>query len=131
MTTDMITVAILADKSGLDAKKVRKILRKSFGGSKDGGYSWKKGSPEVDKILKALKDGKAPTPKTATPAKAPTPKTATPATPKTATPATPKTVDMSVKSQKASTKLANKTIRETGKAPTAEEVNKAVAAAKS
>jgi hypothetical protein len=53
---EQITVNDLAKKSGLDPKKVRRVLRKQFGGGSKKVYTWEKGDPKVDEILKALKN---------------------------------------------------------------------------
>lgn len=60
MTTPegMVTVKEVAAKAGVDPKTLRRILRKSFGGGGRKRYLWKKGDPEINKIVKAIKEPK-------------------------------------------------------------------------
>lgn len=58
MTTPegMVTVKEVAAKAGVDPKTLRRLLRKSFGGGGRKRYLWKKGDPEINKIVKAIKE---------------------------------------------------------------------------
>lgn len=62
---EFITVKQLADKAGISPAKLRKILRTRFPRKEKGkNYGWQPGDPQIDLILKAVKNSKAEKPKT-------------------------------------------------------------------
>jgi hypothetical protein len=68
---DTITVRKLADKVGLEARALRRLLRSQFPRETKGkAYEWQPGDPQIASILKAAKNGHRPgktgKPKTAT-----------------------------------------------------------------